>query len=711
MKPRLSLTLQHGHWRILSAAHSSTAARSTQIRFRQAHSHANKLQSAHGLTSWNNIHLCRDKPSQEAVVCVSSQTRALSTFTPRLEPASSSFTTNDASPSSTATGSQAAVRRARFDYRKQLVRLRKELQLLSKRLPPLRQPTRYSLLAVIVIAAGVGTVMYHVFAPFRHLVIAADRCLRVGWAVFWCIVDYKVLFRKEWPDTPEGKQQRHEDYENTHSKCAVRIREVLKKNGGIYIKLGQHLSAVQLIPVPWSEAMKPLQDQCFPTPLPELQQLFLSDVGAPLSAFFSTFDPTPIGVASLAQVHRATDRKTGKQVAVKVMHPDLEEFAQIDMKTTTMMLKLVKRVFPSFEFTWLGEEMEENLPLEMDFRHEAANAERCRADFKSLKHTTLVVPKVLWAKKRAMVMEFIEGARIDDLAYLAKHQIDRNQVAKQLQHIFSRMIYVTGFFHADPHGGNLLIRPAQPDSRSPYNFEIVLLDHGLYFDMSAELRVNYAKLWLSLISPGSPEVDKQRRKYAYLVGKIDDEMYPLFQAAITGRAALDDPFMSRDDGTKRGSVMELGESTLAEQKRMRHAIVETEGLMQSLFELLRRVPRRLLMVLKVNDLARALDNSLHTTHSPTRIFMIVAHYCNLSVYQADKAELALEYRTFGLSLSLVKSFISSWWRYKVWQVSLGMAELYEDSKARLSKYGLWFKGFSYGGLEGASREVAGLTAV
>ena len=116
--------------------------------------------------------------------------------------------------------------------------------------------------------------------------------------------------------------------------------------------------------------------------------------------------------------------------------------------------------------------------------------------------------------------------------------------------------------------------------------------------MASDLRVNYAKLWLSLISPGSPSVEADRRKYAYLVGNIDDEMYPLFQAAITGRAALDDPYQNRG-GEKRTSVMQLGESTAAEQRHMRHAIVEQEGLMQSLFELLRRVPRRLLMVLKV----------------------------------------------------------------------------------------------------------------
>jgi aarF domain-containing kinase len=127
--------------------------------------------------------------------------------------------------------------------------------------------------------------------------------------------------------------------------------------------------------------------------------------------------------------------------------------------------------------------------------------------------------------------------------------------------------------------------------------------------MAPELRVNYAKLWLSLISPSSETVEADRRKYAYLVGNIDDSLYPIFQAAITGRAALDDPYASvQPDGVevdkaklpeKRGSVLELGEHTEQEQRRMRHAIVQTEGLMLSLFDLLRRVPRRLLMVLKV----------------------------------------------------------------------------------------------------------------
>lgn len=130
--------------------------------------------------------------------------------------------------------------------------------------------------------------------------------------------------------------------------------------------------------------------------------------------------------------------------------------------------------------------------------------------------------------------------------------------------------------------------------------------------MDDALRVNYAKLWISLITPNSEKVDLDRRKYAYLVGNIDDTLYPIFQAAITGRAALDDPYGSRGQGVK-GSVMEFAENTPEEMKRMRHTIVAQEGLMQSVFDLLRRVPRRMLMVLKVKCVAL-----VFRIHSPIR---------------------------------------------------------------------------------------------
>lgn len=150
---------------------------------------------------------------------------------------------------------------------------------------------------------------------------------------------------------------------------------------------------------------------------------------------------------------------------------------------------------------------------------------------------------------------------MDDLAYLAESNIDRNSVALELSRIFSQMVFINGFFHAvgfflpscffapvdsyelfriliqvvipfilpefylkDLVSGNLLIRPSPPNSKSPYNFEIVLLDHGLYFDLDQDLRINYANLWLSLIASASPTVNEARRKYAQLAGNIGPEL-------------------------------------------------------------------------------------------------------------------------------------------------------------------------------------------
>lgn len=157
---------------------------------------------------------------------------------------------------------------------------------------------------------------------------------------------------------------------------------------------------------------------------------------------------------------------------------------------------------------------------------------------------------------------------------------------------------------ASQHAGNLLIRPVPISrvSRSKYNFEIVLLDHGLWFDISESLRTNYARLWLSLLQPKTEKVDADRRKYAQLVGNIGPDLFPVFETAITGRAGvteIDDP--TEQSGLKRtldGSLLGLAVQTPEETQRLRNAFMQ-EGMLESVFDLLRRVPRRLLMVLKI----------------------------------------------------------------------------------------------------------------
>jgi aarF domain-containing kinase len=115
----------------------------------------------------------------------------------------------------------------------------------------------------------------------------------------------------------------------------------------------------------------------------------------------------------------------------------------------------IKYWFPEFEFTWLGEEMRENLPKEMDFAHEALNAAHATRDFESVR-SSLYIPKVLSANKRVLIMEYIQGGRLDDLEFLDAHGIDRNKVSIELSRIFSQMVHLNGWFHADPHPGMLI---------------------------------------------------------------------------------------------------------------------------------------------------------------------------------------------------------------------------------------------------------------
>lgn len=174
----------------------------------------------------------------------------------------------------------------------------------------------------------------------------------------------------------------------------------------------------------------------------------------------------------------------------------------------------------------------------------------------------------------------------------------------------------------------------------------MLLDHGLYFDLADDLRINYSKFWLSLMASPSEDTSKERRKYARLVGNIDEDLYPIFEAAITGkltlysltlhsfkleyltsiegRASMDEsPDGPKEHKNKQftrgGSLIELEKQTDAEIEAIRNAVASREGLILDVFSVLRRVPKRVLMVLKLNDLTRSLDHALATTHSNVRV--------------------------------------------------------------------------------------------
>lgn len=375
-----------------------------------------------------------------------------------------------------------------------------------------------------------------------------------------------------------------------------------------------------LLPTEWTTTFIPLQDKCPVSSFDSIEQMFKSDTGEELWDYFSDFSPDPIGAASLAQVHLATIKETGRKVAVKVQHPSLQQWAPLDMSLTKFTFSTLKRYFPEYDLEWLSAEIESSLPLELNFECEAENARRTKAYFARIPELPLLIPDVLWAKKRILVMACEAGHRLDDLEYMDSNGIDRDEVSATLAHIFNEMIFGEGApLHCDPHGGNIAIR--KNDRRRSANFDIILYDHGLYRDIPLDLRRSYAKMWLAII-----DGDLERmKKYVCEVSGIGEDKFPLFASAITGR----------DFSIVSSSITKPREES--EQKTMSTAL--QEGLIVDLVQMLGQVPRIILLILKTNDLTRSLDESLQTSQGPARQFLILARYCMRTVFHEQVEEI------------------------------------------------------------------------
>ncbi|CAD6968130.1 unnamed protein product [Tilletia controversa] len=565
----------------------------------------------------------------------------------------------------------------------------------------------------------------------KDAIIALQRTAVITSAVVLCMLDYRRTMNRKY----ESKQDEVEQLRQCHLRSAHRVLRALQQNGGLFIKLGQHLSSIILLPPEWTRTLTPLQDQNKPTPLKDFEPTFIKETGMTFDEAFEFIDSKPVGVASLAQVHRAIERRRSgepevegepMELAIKMLHPKVEKFSAIDMKTVNVLVGVVKRIFPEFEFTWLAEEMNTNMPLELDFQHEAYNALRAKADFEQYQVTSCYVPAVRWAFKRNMAIEFIHGRRPDDLDFLAKHNIDRNRVSQELSRIFAQMVYIHGFFHADPHGGNVLIQPAAPgkqrswwsswgsadrhranrkedNQKTPYNFRIVLLDHGLYYELPNDLRLSYARFWLSLLSRGTPQVQASRRKYAKEIANIGDDLYPILESAITGRAGLVGSDPNNPDGVKgrqrASSILEMqggSEMTSDEQEHIRTTVMQKEGLFLDILSLLRVVPRPMLMILKLNDLMRSLDASLHTTHGSTRPFVIAARYCARAVWAEEGTTLFSSGHIHVLSTVWWSRLRDSYGPYVYFNYGLALIEAFSDLWAGWSNFVAFGRGLVKG---------------
>ena len=156
-------------------------------------------------------------------------------------------------------------------------------------------------------------------------------------------------------------------------------------------------------------------------------------------------------------------------------------------------------IFPDFKYGWLPEEFQTRLPNELDFEKEATNCERCSEIFKG--NPNVAVPKVYrkHTTERVLTMSFERGISATNVKEMHEAGIDLKKAARIISESFSQMIYEHGFVHSDPHPGNIFVRPVTR-ANGEKDLEVVLLDHGIYTDLTKETRLSYTKLWRGILT-------------------------------------------------------------------------------------------------------------------------------------------------------------------------------------------------------------------
>jgi predicted unusual protein kinase regulating ubiquinone biosynthesis (AarF/ABC1/UbiB family) len=303
--------------------------------------------------------------------------------------------------------------------------------------------------------------------PALSLVTRARRARRIGATVGRA---WLGLRKERWIERNLAPRDMPARWRAQHRRNAEELYAAAVELQGLILKGAQWLGArPDLVPGPSVEVLARLQDRVPARPYAVIRRTVERELGRPLGAVFASFAKAPVASASLAQVHEAR-LLDGRRVAVKVQYPEIAALVREDLRSLRFVLGALARVESEFEWEPLLDELGDSVPRELDFEQEARAAERIARELAARRDVRIPAVVWEWTRRRVLVMEYVDGIRIGDVAALRAAGVEPRRVARTLVEVFAEQLLVHGFFHADPHPGNLRFEP---------NGRLVLLDFGL----------------------------------------------------------------------------------------------------------------------------------------------------------------------------------------------------------------------------------------
>ena len=280
--------------------------------------------------------------------------------------------------------------------------------------------------------------------------------------------------------------------DNAEISAGKRLRLALEELGPTFVKLGQILSIRQdILPAELTEELKKLQDSVQPFPFSEVKAMIEVEFKDDLDNIYKEFDEKPLAAASISQVHRAK-LFSGKQVAVKVQRPGIEKIIDLDLDILKSMAHFIDhhtKYGNFYDFSGMMADFEKTIKAELDFTKEGENADTFMRNFSRDEGVT--VPRVKWiyTTKHILTMEYFDAIKISDLEGLDQAGIDRRKIAERLATSICNQILRDGFFHADPHPGNIQVLP---------DGTIIFLDMGMVGRLDEARKEMVSKFFLGV---------------------------------------------------------------------------------------------------------------------------------------------------------------------------------------------------------------------